>query len=158
MTPPEENFAAEGLLIGALLRVPYTVVAETLEKGLAAAGYREVRRAHFPVLQYLSERPEGARTTDLAAWAHITIPSMVYLVNFLQEHGYVERLPDPVDGRAQSVRLTTRGLEVSRTNRQLVRQIEADWAGRIGASRMEQLKQILRDLIASLMESGGGIR
>lgn len=155
---PEENFAAEGLLIGALLRVPYTVLAETLEKGLAAAGYGEVRKAHFPVFQYLSERPEGARPTDLAAWAHITKPSMVYLVNSLEEHGYVERIPDPVDGRAQSVHLTARGLQVVRTNRRLVRQIEADWEARIGASRMEQLKQTLRDLIASLMERGEGIR
>jgi DNA-binding MarR family transcriptional regulator len=155
---PEENCAAEGLLIGTLLRIPYTVIAEKLEKGLAAAGYWEVRRAHFPVLQYLSERPEGARTTDLATWAHITKPSMVYLVNSLEVHGYVERVPDPVDGRAQSVRLTARGLEVVRTNCRLVRQIEADWEGRIGASRMEQLKQTLRDLIASLMERGEGIR
>jgi DNA-binding MarR family transcriptional regulator len=155
---PEENFATEGLLLGALLRVPFSVIAETLEKGLAAAGYGEVRRAHFPVLQYLSERSKGARTTDLAAWAHITKPSMVYLVNSLEEHGYVERLPDPVDGRAQSVRLTARGLEVVRTNRRLVRQIEADWEARIGASRMEQLKQILRDLIASLKESREGAR
>ena len=130
----------------------------TLEKGLAAAGYGEVRRAHFPVLQYLSERPEGARTTDLAAWAHITKPSMVYLVNSLEEHRYVERIPDPVDGRAHSVRLTARGLEVVRTNRRLVRQLEADWEARIGASRLEQLKQILRDLIASLMEQGEGVR
>ena len=155
---PEENFAAEGLLLGALLRVPYTLIAETLEQGLAAAGYAEVRRSHFPVLQYLSEQPEGARTTDLAAWAHITKPSMVYLVNSLEEHGYVERIPDPVDGRAHSVRLTPRGLEVVRTNRRLVRQIEAEWEGHIGTARMEQLKQILRDLITSLRESREDVR
>jgi DNA-binding MarR family transcriptional regulator len=83
---------------------------------------------------------------------------MIYLVNSLEGHGYVERIPDPVDGRAQSVRLTARGLEVVRTNRRLVRQLEADWAGRIGAARIEQLKQILRELIASLMAKGEGIR
>src|SRR5262245_15144794 len=78
----------EGQLIGTLLRIPSSVVAEATERGLAAAGYEEVRAAHLPVLQPLFSRPEGARITDLAAWARVTKPAMVYLVNHLEAHGY----------------------------------------------------------------------
>lgn len=146
----EETGAAEGLLMGALLRIPYSVVAEATERGLAAAGYGDVHAAHFPVLQPLFTRPEGARITDLAAWAHITKPSMVYLVDHLEAHGYVARAADPEDGRAQRVRITERGADVIRCVFTLVRQTETDWAERIGAAQLEDLKRILRSLIASL--------
>jgi DNA-binding MarR family transcriptional regulator len=94
------------------------------------------------VLQPLCTRPQGARITDLAAWAHITKPSLVYPVNHLEAHGIVERTADPVDGRAQRVRSTERGLAVIRCVQVLVRQTEADWEGRIGAAALAHLKRI----------------
>jgi len=154
----EENVPQERLLIGALLRIPYMIVAEAMERGLSTAGYGDVRAAHLTVFQPLFERPEGARMTDLAAWAHITKPSMVYLVDYLQIHGYVERTADPVDGRAQRVRLTAQGEKVVQTVRGLTRQIEADWAGRIGTTQFEQLKATLRELIVSLRTSEEDVR
>lgn len=142
--------AEGGPLIGTLLRIPSSVVAEATEHGLAAAGYEDVRAAHLPVLQPLFTRPEGARITDLAAWAHVTKPAMVYLVNHLETHGYVERVADPVDGRAQQVRLTERGVEVIQCVRGIVRQTEVNWAERIGAPEMAELKRLLRRLSATL--------
>ena len=62
----EDVEIVEGPLIGTLLRIPSSVVAEATERGLAAAGYEEVRAAHLPVLQPLFTRPEGARITDPA--------------------------------------------------------------------------------------------
>jgi DNA-binding MarR family transcriptional regulator len=85
------------------------------------AGFEDVRAARLTVLQPLFTRPEGARITDLAAWAHVTKPAMVYLVNHLEAHGYVERTADPVDGRAQRVRITERGAAAIHCVRTLVR-------------------------------------
>src|SRR5215212_8213849 len=96
-------------LLGTLLRIPSSALGEAVERGLRAAGYPDIGRAHLTVLQPLFTRPEGARLTDLAAWAHITKPSMNYLVNHLVAHSYVTREADPDDGRAQRVRLTARG-------------------------------------------------
>jgi DNA-binding MarR family transcriptional regulator len=115
-----------------------------------AAGYGNAHVAHLPVLQPLLPRPESARITDLAAWTHITKPSMVYLVNHFETQGYVARSADLIDGRAQRVRLTERGLEVVHCVCALVEQSEADWECRIGAERLADLKSTLRALIASL--------
>ncbi|HEY0753708.1 MAG TPA: MarR family winged helix-turn-helix transcriptional regulator [Ktedonobacteraceae bacterium] len=145
----EEKIAAEGLLVGALLRIPYTIVTEAVEQGLNMLGYKDVRAAHFSVLQPLAERPEGMRTTDLATWAQITKPSIIYLVDHLEAHTYVERIADPRDGRAQRVRLTAQGWNVVRAAREISRQVEADWQARLGMEQLQQLKQILRELIAS---------
>jgi DNA-binding MarR family transcriptional regulator len=154
----EDVGGEEGPLIGTLLRVPSSVVAEATERGLAAAGYADVRAAHLPVLQPLFVHPEGARITDLAAWAHVTKPAIVYLVNHLEIHGYVVRTADLVDGRAQQVRLTERGVQAIQCVRRLVQQTEADWAQRIGAAQLAELKRILRQLTATLEEHGDGTR
>lgn len=150
--PGDGLAAAQGVLIGTLLRVPYSAVAQSTERGLNAAGYGDVHAAHLPVLQPLFTRPEGARITDLATWAHITKATVVYLVNHLERSGYVERAADPLDGRAQRVRITERGRAAIRCVRTLVQQTEADWARRIGAEHLEELKSILRTLTTSLQE------
>ena len=150
----EDAEIVEGPLIGTLLRIPSSVVAEATERGLATAGFEDVRAAHLTVLQPLFTRPKGARITDLAAWAHVTKPAMVYLVNHLEAHGYVERTADPVDGRAQRVRITERGAAAIHCVRALVQQTEADWAARIGEPQLTELKRILRSLIVSFEEHG----
>ena len=138
-------------LLGALLRMPYqAMMAEGVEPALAAAGFGDVRSAHLPVLQALTRHPAGLRSTELAACARITKQSMGYLVDHLEAGGYVERAPDPADGRAKAVRLTPRGWAAIRAIRGAVRGAEADWGRRIGAARVEQLRAILRDLVAAL--------
>ncbi len=93
---------------------------------------------------------EGMHLTELAERAQITKQSMGYLVDYLQERGYVERVPDLVDGRAKLVRYTERGREVDRVTRQIVQGIEEDWACRLGEHKMDQLRQLLKELIAEL--------
>ena len=146
---------AELLTLGALLRISYQRVVESVERGLSAAGYEDVRTSHFSVLQPLASlQPlailsEGARITDLAALAHLSKPSIVYLVDYLAVRGYVERTADPLDGRAQRVRLTERGLDVVRTTRDLARQVEVEWEQHLGPEQVEQLKQLLRRAVVS---------
>jgi DNA-binding MarR family transcriptional regulator len=48
----------------------------------------------------------------LAERAHMTKQAMAELVAHLEAQGYVERIPDPNDGRAELVRTTTRGRAV----------------------------------------------
>ena len=145
----QEEMGEEELPLGALLRIPYTALIGALEREMRVAGYLDVRSAHFSVLQPLMFRPEGMRTTDLAAWAKISKPSIVYLVDHLEAAGYVERTADPTDGRAQQVRLTTRGWDMTRVADTSAHQVEGEWEDRIGTTQIGQLKQILRDLIAS---------
>jgi hypothetical protein len=63
-------------------------------EGMVAAGFEDVRPAHYAVLRHL--RPEGSRVTELAEEARMTKQSMGELVVYLERRGYVERLPDPL--------------------------------------------------------------
>lgn len=156
MVGQETEAAGTEPLMGTLLRVPYSVLGAAVERGLAEAGHEGIGRSHLTVLQPLFARRDGARLTDLAAWAHIAKPSMGYLVQHLEARGYVERMADPTDGRAQLVRLTGRGRAAVQTVRDVVRATEAAWAERIGHERLEELRAILRDLAAALREGDPG--
>ena len=137
-------------MIGALLRIPREATVRQVMAGLAAAGFDDVRPAHFTVFQHMP--PEGIRLTALADAALLTKQSMGYLVDDLETHGYVERVPDPADRRAKVVRLTERGRQVEQTVRAVIRQIESDWAARMGEDEYQHLTRLLRKLIAILGE------
>jgi DNA-binding MarR family transcriptional regulator len=132
-------------LIGELLRNPNAARIRHVERGFAAAGHPEVRPAHFPILEYI-DREQGSRITYLAAQANITVQAMGELVDHLERHGYVERVPDPTDGRAKLVRLTERGHALYALAGQLVRELEAAWAAAIGERKFRQLKRLLAEL------------
>jgi DNA-binding MarR family transcriptional regulator len=134
----------QGFLIAALLHFAVDELERQTAARRQAAGFGDIRAAHMPVLGLL--RPEGDRVVDLAERAQTTKQAMGYLVAYLEEHGYLERVPDPSDGRAQIVRRTERGWEYNRTARRLVEEVQREWAEQLGQEKMEQLLSLLRDL------------
>ncbi|MGZ4618392.1 MAG: MarR family winged helix-turn-helix transcriptional regulator, partial [Frankiaceae bacterium] len=82
----------------------------------------------------------------LAEQAGITKQSAGFLVDQLERAGYVERVPDPADGRARLVRVAERGARSVEASRGTVAQVEAEWTAYLGARRMAQLRRILTDL------------
>ena len=138
-----------GPLLGALLRFAHQAVIRRIVDRLSAAGFDDVQPAHFVPLQALWDYPEGARSTELAARARITKQSMGELLEQLAARGYVERVPDPQDGRARLVRITSRGRKAGRMARDTVREVEADWSRRLGADRIEEMRKTLRMLLES---------
>jgi DNA-binding MarR family transcriptional regulator len=133
------------LLIGALLVLPFSEINRRVFKAYAAAGFTDLRPAHTPVFQYLL--PEGDRVVDLAARAQTTKQAMGYLVDYLEQAGYLERIPDPRDRRAQIVRRTAKGRKVNRIARETVEKIQKEWAQVIGEEKMTQLLDTLRELV-----------
>jgi DNA-binding MarR family transcriptional regulator len=142
---PTKRTAEGGFLIGALTSIVFDEVRRRVYQGYQAAGFGDLTPAHNPVFIYLS--PDGDRIVDLAKRVGITKQAMGYLVRYLEERGYVERVPHPTDGRAQLVRRTERGWAVNRLARRLVQETQDDWAAQIGQERMEQLIALLRDLV-----------
>ena len=133
----------EPLNVGLLLFIPYRAMETRVFDGLAAAGY-DVTPAQARVFQRLA--PEGSRLTDLAQQAGLTKQTVGFLVDQLERGGYVERVPDPSDGRARLVRIAERGARSVETAAKIVAEVEAEWTAHLGARRMDQLRRILTDL------------
>ena len=141
-----------GPLLGALLRLAHQSIIRRVLGGLAREGYDDIQTSHFAPMVALWDRPDGIRLTDLAAKAKITKQSMGELVDQIVDRGYAERVPDPDDGRARLIRITPFGRKLGRIARKTVREAEADWSRRIGAGRIEDLRETLRMLVESESE------
>ena len=111
-------------LISLLRHTAQLMVADLIER-LTAAGYRDLSAAMHPVFENIDR--EGTRLTDLAARADMTHQSMGELIDTLEQRGYVERRPDPADGRARLVCFTNKGRQMARTALREIDAIEAEW-------------------------------
>src|SRR3712207_2373140 len=130
--------------IAELLHGPFQILVDELHEGLAEAGYPDIRPAHGNVFGHI--RKEGSRLTELAERAQLTKQTMGYLVDYLEERGYVKREPDPGDRRAKIVRLTGEGRELVGVAREIMGRIESQRAELLGKERMEQLRKLLKEL------------
>ena len=119
-------------------------MTELVNEGLATRGFPDFRPAHGTIGQHISDR--GSRITELAQLAQVSKPTVVYLVNDLERLGYVERLPDPADGRAKLVCLTQRGTRAQEAAREIIAEIEHDWGELLGADDFAVLRGLLQRL------------
>lgn len=145
----ESSGALERVRIGQLLvNLLRLFRAELASRGEAGADVEGIRPAHLQVFGTI--KADGSRLTDLASSAGMSLSAMAELVDDLASLGYVERRPDPADGRAKLVCLTASGWRAIRTGRTIVEQIEADWSSRVGPERFEALCRTMQDLVANL--------
>lgn len=132
--------------LAVLMDGPYKAMDRELFPVLARRGHGDIRPAHSKVFEVI--KGKGSRVTDMAADASMTKQAMQYLVDDLERLGYAERIPDPVDRRAKLIRLTPRGRECVVFAREAFAATEAEWASKLGAEKMEQLRAILVELNA----------
>jgi DNA-binding MarR family transcriptional regulator len=70
------------------------------------------------------------------------------LLRDLEGRGYLERTPDPTDGRARIVCLTERGWDLTQVISDMSFATESEWARTIGESRFAEFRSSLSELVA----------
>jgi DNA-binding MarR family transcriptional regulator len=129
-----------------LLDVAFDGFSDELAKRIEAAGFTDIRPGHGCVFGTID--PQGSRLTDLAQRANMTKQSVGEATSDLEQRGYVERVPDPDDGRAKIIRLTERGREARAIGRRLIDDIEREWTERYGDERVAALREALEAITA----------
>jgi DNA-binding MarR family transcriptional regulator len=109
-----------------------------------ALGHTGLRPAHARLMVFLGW--EGSRTSEMARALDVSKNAVGQLVSELEELGYVERVPDPRDGRAKIVRYTAQGVEMMADALVIGGQLNAEIAGVIGAQRLAELSSTLADI------------
>ena len=127
-----------------LMFIAARAAADRIFRALHDAGFDDVTIAQSRLMMGLDT--EGTRLSVLAERAQIAKQTATALVDKLERAGYVERVPDPSDGRARLVRMTPRGEAALPTARAEEDRIEAEWRNHLGAERMDQLRQALTSL------------
>jgi DNA-binding MarR family transcriptional regulator len=129
-----------------LLDVGLGAFSEELTRRVAETRFSDIRITHGCVFGNID--PDGTRLTDLAERAFMTKQSVGEVVSDLEQRGYVERVPDPSDGRAKIIRLTGRGQEAMALGREIIDEIEQEWAERYGAAQVAALRDALEAITA----------
>jgi len=111
---------------------------------LQARGHTELLPSHQVVFASLGR--SGTRLTTLARHAGMTKQAMGQIVDDLEQLGYVERTPDPEDGRAKIVRFTPAGLDFVCDAAEVLDEIWSDYAALLGVSELDQLQHALQKL------------
>jgi len=134
-----------------LLDAAFDGFTEELARRMADTGYSDIRITHGCVFGNID--PDGSRLTDLAERAHMTKQTVGEVVTELGQLGYLERVPDPGDGRAKIIRLTERGRAAQALGRELIDEIEQEWAERFGAERVAALREALEMITAEQLDA-----
>ncbi len=109
------------------------------EQALAAVqaqGYPEVRESWLGLLRHLE--PDGVRSSVLGERMGITKQAAGQLVSDLERSGYLERVPDPSDGRAKLVRMTERGFGAWLAGLEALQGLERDLEAEVGLTRLRR--------------------
>ena len=139
---------ASGFRIGALVSIVRAAISERVRARLNEEGFTDVTPAQEVALQVLA--PAGMRLTELAATAGMAKQSMAYLVEQLEQAGYVERVPDPADARAKVINRTERGWAYQKIAASIVAELEREWSELLGAGDFAELKRHLARIAIAL--------
>ena len=131
------------LNLGLLLFIPYRAMESAVLAELRAHGH-ELTISQARVFQRIG--PHGSRPGELAAAAQLSKQTLGSIVDQLERAGYVERVPDPTDGRARLVSITDAGQELVELSLPVVRATEQAWAKHLGPTRTRHLHEALSAL------------
>lgn len=96
--------------IGRLIAGITRTMRAILDERLAPLGLSEAR---WQCLLHLSRAAVPLSQVELAEHMGITPPSLVKLLDRLEEDGWLERIPEPGDRRAKRVHLTARARDMA---------------------------------------------
>ena len=140
---------AEAQDLGILLALGYQEFVRQLHEALAAGGFDDIGRSDGYVFRALDEAPLS--TSGLAARLDITKQGAAQIVEDMTRRGYLERRPDPADGRARLLFLSARGRAALAEARRFHQSYERSLTQRHGRDAVTAL----RDLLTAMTRSRG---
>jgi len=131
--------------VATLMLIAYRAMDERVISAMREAGY-DITVAQARLAQRIAE--DGSRLVDLAEQAQVTKQTASMLVAALEREGFVDRVPDPTDGRARLIRFTPAGQAAADRAREVVMSVEQEWNEHLGP----RLASALREALMSLRE------
>ncbi|MBV7702790.1 MarR family transcriptional regulator [Nocardia sp. 852002-20019_SCH5090214] len=137
----------------ALTRIAHLLTrARRHDRTVAAAGVN-LDRANVPLLRMLADAAEPMRMGELAACLDVEAPHVTRQIQRLERAGYVDRVTDPEDRRAQRVRITDEGRAtvdaIRAVSRRHMRDALADWS----TEDLRQLAALNHRMVDAFLDS-----
>ena len=117
-------------------------------RGLAERGHPDIRPSHSAVFSNLGLG--AVRVTELAERAQVTQQAMGKMLKELERLGYIARDVDSSDKRARDIKLTSRGVQLASDSLEVVEEVRAAYAAKVGDEALSELENRLRDVMHRL--------
>lgn len=131
-----------------LMRVLHQHYTQFVGTALRDAGFADIRPGDAKALVFVPA--VGIPVGELAARAGVRKQTMREAVELLERAGYVERRPNPRDGRSRLVFLTQQGLAARPVARAAGDRAEARWAQLTSPGEVEALRSGLLRLLQAI--------
>ena len=128
----------------ALFRMLWQQTYPEMLRQVSAAGFDDIRLAHWPVLQWPG--PDGERPSVIAERAGTSKQAVNHVLRDLERLGYVELRSDPRDRRARLVELTARGHALVEAMFNAATAAERELESTLATGQRSELKQTLTAL------------
>ena len=127
--------------LGILVLLAYQGFVRRLHEDMARRGYDDLGRSDGVIFRMVSARPRTV--SELATGLEISKQGAAQIVEDMERRGYVVRRPDPNDGRARLVELSSRGRAALGVARDFHRDYERELVRRHGARSVDALRALL---------------
>ena len=134
---------------GVLLGLAYQVFVDVLQIDLRVRGFDDIGTAYGYVFRALDA--EELHLRQLAERLGMSDQGAAKIVNEMEQRGYLERHPDPVDGRVKKLRLSSRGAKALAP----ARRFHAAYVRRLGKSLSEDDLAATRRVLEAVVASHG---
>jgi DNA-binding MarR family transcriptional regulator len=136
-----------GADLALLLLGGFRTLADQATAELVARGYAEIRPVHEFALQAILSGADNA--SELGRRLSVSKQAAAKTIAALEERGYVAREADPADKRRMRLYVTDHGQAMLRAGEAIFDQLRAGWEAQVGASRLAQVEDVLRQLVGS---------
>jgi Transcriptional regulators len=136
--------------VGYMTNLAGRLLVRALERRLLPLG---MTPALMPVLMYLEAGPMTQK--DLAECVGVEQPTMAATIKRLERDGWIQRLPNPDDGRSSLVSLTDKARQMRPKVEAVVDQINATALTGFSSTEREQYFALLTRIIKALEADTG---
>lgn len=145
-----------GAELALLLLRGFRSMVDDVTSELANRGHAGVRPADEFALRAVDAGADTA--SELARRLSITKQAAAQRIAILQQFGYVDRTPDPIDGRRKRLQVTSHGHEMMAVGGMLLNEVRNRWAAEIGPSELETLEAHLARLTQGMPVPADDVR
>ncbi|WP_349899757.1 MarR family winged helix-turn-helix transcriptional regulator [Parafrigoribacterium soli] len=134
-----------GADLALLLLGGFRFMAEEATDRLATRGHPGIRPAHDFALRAVVAG--AASVSEVGRHTSVSKQAAAKTVAFLEDNGYVQRRPDPDDGRRARLTVTDRGHALMHEGEAVFDELRAEWETLVGRARVTEVQDALQHLL-----------
>ncbi len=138
---------AIALDFGILLGLAFQSFCDELRADLERRGFTDLGKSYGVVFRALAD--EALQVNELAHYLGITAQGACKIIDEMEERGYVERVPDPRDGRAKRLELSPRGKSVLTHARRFHAAYERQLRAKLGPRVAKDVRAALEGMLSA---------